>query len=45
MTVGEMMFFGGITGAVFFSVMLILLFATAGKKRRRLIDRISQELE
>lgn len=45
MTIGQMMLVGGITGAVFFSVMLILLFATAGKKRRRLIDRIDQELE
>lgn len=45
MTIGEMMFFGGIAGAVFLSLMLILQFATTGKKRRRLIDRINQELE
>lgn len=45
MTVGEMMFLGGIAGAALFFVMLILLFVTAGKKRQKLQDKITESYE
>lgn len=45
MTVGQMMLVGGIAGVAFFFAMLILLFATAGKKRRKLQDKITASYE
>ena len=44
MTIGELMLIGGIAGAIVFSLVLIILLATAGKKRKKLIDRIQQEM-
>lgn len=43
-TTGMIMFIGGIAGAVFFLLWLIIVAATAGKKRRKMIDRIQKEL-
>lgn len=45
MTIGQMMLVGGITGAALFLVLLILLFATAGKKRQKLKDKITESYE
>lgn len=42
MTIGQMMFVGGIAGAAGFSVMLTVLLATAGKRRRKLLDKIAE---
>lgn len=44
MTAGQLMFIFGIVGTVFFSFLLILFFVTAGRKRRRLLDKINREL-
>lgn len=44
MSTGMLMFYGGIGGGVFFLLWLILTLATAGRKRRRLIDRIQKSL-
>lgn len=40
MTVGTLMFFGGIAGGVMFLLLLVYVLATAGKSRRRLLDRM-----
>ncbi len=43
MTAGNLMFYGGIGGAAIFLLLLVLVLATAGKGRRRMIDRIQRE--
>lgn len=40
MTTGTFMFCGGIAGGVAFLLLLVYVLATAGKSRRRLLDRI-----
>lgn len=42
MTIGQMMLAGGIAGAVFSFVILIVLLATAGKRRRKLLEKITE---
>jgi len=44
MTTGTLMFYCGIVGAVIFFLLLIILMATAGKSRRKMIDKIQREL-
>lgn len=44
MTVGTIMFYGGIAGAAVFSLLLIITLATTGKKRRKMIEKIQREL-
>ena len=38
------MFYGGIVGAVIFVLLLIYVFATTGKKRRKMIENIQHDL-
>lgn len=44
MTTGMIMVIGGIAGAVVFLLWMMITLATAGKKRRKLIDKIQNEL-
>ena len=44
MTTGTLMFYGGIGGTASFSLLLIIILATAGKSRRKMIDKIQREL-
>lgn len=44
MTIGELMFYGGIAGAVICLLLLIIVIATAGKSRRKMINRIQNEI-
>lgn len=45
MTTGQMLFAGGIAGTIFFTVTLIVLLATAGKRRRKLLDAIMKSYD
>jgi hypothetical protein len=45
MTAGMIMFYAGIAGIIFFSIILIVTLATAGKQRRNLLKKIEQELQ
>ncbi|MCM1540546.1 MAG: hypothetical protein NC121_04725 [Blautia sp.] len=45
MTGGTLMFYGGIAGCILFLLLLVIVLATAGKSRRRLLNRIQKEGE
>ena len=44
MTVGTIMFYGGIAGSAIFLFLLIGILATTGKKRRKMIENIQREM-
>lgn len=44
MSMGMIMFIGGIAGAIVCFVLCMLLLATAGRKRRRLLEEIQRGL-
>lgn len=45
MSIGELMFFGGIGGAIMCLLFLIITLSTAKKKRHAMIDKIQKGLE
>lgn len=45
MTTGTIMFYGGIAGVAAFLLLLGIVIATAGKSRRKLLDKIQKEGE
>ncbi len=44
MTMGEILFYGGIAGTAFFGLLFVLLWFIYEGKKKRLIKKIEQEL-
>lgn len=44
MNIGIFMFYGGIIGTIFFLILLVIMIATIRKKRKKLIEKIQNEL-
>jgi len=43
LTLGEMLFYGGIAGTVFFVLLFVVLWLVYEKKKKKLIRKIEQE--
>lgn len=44
MTTGQLLFYGGIAGAVFFGLLFVISWAVFEKKKKKLMKRIEEEL-
>ncbi len=43
-TTGMLMFYGGIAGACFFAILLLILLPVFGKQRKRMLEKIGGSL-
>lgn len=41
---GSILFYGGIAGAVLLAVWLLILLATAGRRRRKMLEKLQNEI-